>query len=160
MDAKLKRRHGGRPLKPIDKGQVIKLAQFGLPTRVIAHIIGCDESTLRYRFAADIEGARGQTISAAMQRKLMLAMAANGKLFDRAIPFNVMDKALDDWLAYMVPEYRKSRQKVDINVQQNTTNVNLDEKTLIAEFEELREELKQYPERKRIDARPVIEMEG
>ncbi len=48
----------GRPLKEIDPEQVEKLAGIGCTVEEIAHVLDCNERTIRRRFARALKGGR------------------------------------------------------------------------------------------------------
>jgi hypothetical protein len=158
---KLKRRIGGRPLKEIDERVVRNLASRLCSQREIAAIVGCDEGTLRYRFSAIIAEARNSTLGNLKLKVLSLAMAPidakTGKT--HVSPAVQLDAAKE--LMNKESEWKHLLKGVVINNNAGDVNnvVVLDEKKLAQEFNETLALLKQHPERKRLDARPVIEME-
>ena len=78
-----KRRPGvktGRPLKNLPEKRIARLAKIGASANLIAHIVGCDESTIRERFPDLVRGkdAEGKAELLAAQHKL--AVSGDGRM--------------------------------------------------------------------------------
>jgi len=66
----------GRPKLNIDSEAVLAAAEVGNTNTDIAHIMGCDESTIRKRFGEELE--RGRALQRDKLRKLQWRAAESG----------------------------------------------------------------------------------
>ena len=64
----------GRPLIPIDEGQVRVLASIGCPLAEMASVLGCSQDTLERRFADVIETGRSEGKRSLRRKQFELAM--------------------------------------------------------------------------------------
>lgn len=75
-----KKRKPGRPKKKLDEREIARLAKVGASYRLIAQIVGCDESTLRDRFPALVRGKSAEGRVELLEAQHKLAVGGDGRM--------------------------------------------------------------------------------